>query len=234
LSPPDDYVSEMIAIHQIDDATAEALLTGRSVTDEFAALAEMMQAYRRVGRRPVRASAALAQQMAAGTFTGAAEYYQPAGFTSRGRRRRPSRSAARTAWVVALGGVAAAVAGVGAAGFAGVLPDQAQERFETVVETVTPYDFPKQANENSEFGEEVSEDAKDGGVEGDEVSERAREQGDDRRPTDLPTVAPDQPGKPSDLPTPANPEVPTPADRGRGEVPVPPGEGLRPSVPPGQ
>lgn len=245
MRPPDDYVSEMIALHQIDDATAEALLAGRTVTDELAPLAEVVRAYRRMADQPVRPSTELARQMATGLFTGSAEQYQPATGAGRGRRRRPSRTVARTVWVAVLGGAAAAVAGVGTAGFAGVLPDPAQERFETVVETVTPFEFPQQADENAEFGdacepdqpicgEEVSEDAKDGGVDGGEISERAREQGDERRPVDLPTVVPGGPGKPSNLPTPANPDQPTPDDPGPGNVPAPPADERRPTAPPGQ
>jgi hypothetical protein len=244
MSLPDDYVSEMIARHQIDDATAEALLAGRAVSAELRPLAEVVRTYRRMARQPVRPSAALARQMAAGTFDGSPEHYQPAGATGRGRRRRERRVAPRAALVVVLGGAAAAVAGVTSAGFAGVLPEAAQERFENVVETVTPYEFPQPAGEEAEFGdacepdrpicgEEVSEDARDGGVDGDEVSDRAREQGEDRRPDELPTVAPGQPGEPSSGPAPADQVVPTPPPPGSGTVPTPPVEERRPITPPG-
>jgi hypothetical protein len=236
LTLPDDYVGEMIALHQIDDVTAEALLAGRAVDDDLRPLAEVVQAYRRMARQPERPSPALAGQIAAGVFIGPAESYQvPA--AARGHRRQ-SRSFIRTAWIAVPGGVVAAVAGVGAAGFAGVLPEQAQDQFESVVETVTPYEFPPHANENAEpgdacepgqpiCGEEVSEDATDGGVDGGEVSERARNQGDYRRPVDPPT----EPGVPPDV-APADPKPPV--DPGPDNIPTPPTDGRRPTAPPGR
>lgn len=134
----------------------------------------------------------------------------------------------------ALAGIAVATAGVGTAGFADALPDPAQARFEHVVESVTPITFPDQANQNSEFGEEVSEDARDGGVDGEEISEKAREQGEARRPTELPTAGPERPGPPADPGKPT--ELPTPDQPGPpATLPIePPTEDDRPIPPPGR
>jgi hypothetical protein len=229
LTPPDDYVGEMIARHQIDDATAEALLAGSAVSGDLRPLAEVVHACRRMARQPVRPSATLARRIAAGAFPRPAGRYRAPAAGSGHRRRR---TLTRTAWIAVTGGVVAAVAGVGTAGFAGVLPDQAQERFEDVVETVTPYEFPLRGNENdrNRFGEEVSEDARDGGVDGGEIGERAREQGDEHRPVDPPA----EPGVPPDLPAPARPDHPGPGRPGPGDVPAPPASDRRPAAPPGR
>jgi len=71
-----------------------------------------------------------------------------------------------------------------------------------MIESVTPIDFPDRA----EFGQEVAEDARDGGADGQQISEQAREQGrqpavpggqtDEHRPAGVPD------GPPTGLPTP--------------------------------
>jgi hypothetical protein len=111
-------------------------------------------------------------------------------------------------------GLAVALASIGTAGAAGVLPDPAQNRFDSVVESVTG-DQPTPAgpaSENAEFGQQVSEDARDGGVDGAEISEQARQLGDQHRPDQAPVPA--EPGQPTDLPTPDDQSGALPTDPG--------------------
>jgi hypothetical protein len=237
LRPSGDYGSEMIAQSSIDDVTAEALLTGRAVGTELEPLAEVVRACRRIADRPVPPTAELAHQMSVGLFTRSVELVpRLAGRGRRRRRREWRRGPLRTA-VVALSGAGALVVGVGTAGYAGVLPEPAQDRFETVLESVTPFEVPERGrgdadpggpdpsherSENAEFGEDVSEDARDGGVDGDEVSEQAREQGDEHYPPDDPAQVPAEQDRPR--------------DRGprAGKPPAPPRGGeSRPIAPPG-
>jgi hypothetical protein len=252
MTPFGDYVDEMTALTEIDDTTAEALLAGRAVAAELEPLTEVVRAYRQVADRPVRPSPELATLMTVGRIAAAAGQPPPAAVngsrrppgTTAGKRRR-GRMTARAALAAAgsrLGGVSVAVktgagaavalVGMSTAGLAGVLPDQAQDRFESVVESVSPYEFPQKATDRSEFGERVSEDATDGGVDGDEISEEARRQGEERRPSELPTQAPadpanpDQPGQPDDLPIPDEAGDPGPPI-------APPGQERRPVAPPG-
>lgn len=255
--PAGDYVSEMPMICQIDDDTADALLAGRPVPASLEPLTVVMTAFRQVASQPVWPNRTLAARMAVGDFAGVAAVPGPdpatngtpgragiahrrGGLAAPGKRRRRRRmpgvaglaaAAAKVAGMSvaakALAGVALAATGMSAAGLAGALPDPAQERFETVVETVTPFTFPEQASDQSEFGERVSEDAKDGGVDGAEISEEARQQGDQQRPDDLPAEVPTQPGQPTDLPTPDEAAEAPPAD-----LPVDPGTDHRPTAPP--
>jgi hypothetical protein len=231
----------MPILSQIDDATAEALLAGRPVRPALEPLTAVLAAYRRAADRPVRPSAELAARLAGGFTIATAAPCRPAVGDRDGRGRRPSagrrrryrrmpavevlatvaaKLAGMSVAAKALAGIAVATVGVGTAGFAGTLPGPAQERFQTVVESVTPITFPDQASENAEFGREISEDARDGGVDGAEVSEKARQQGDLHQPVELPAA----PGRPAELPTPDQPGPPDP----------PPGEDHRPTAPPGR
>ncbi|WP_157575053.1 hypothetical protein [Jiangella muralis] len=141
----------------------------------------------------------------------------------------------RTRAAVVLAAIFTSFTGVAAAG---ALPDAAQQRVESVIETVTPISF----DEPGEFGQDVAEDAQDGGVDGQEVSEDAQElggkpddPGEGHEPVlpDLPTTVPttpgehrpDDPGRPDDRPS-ADPTHP-PADP--AEPPVSPDE--RPADP---
>ncbi|MPZ25047.1 MAG: hypothetical protein GEV12_00980 [Micromonosporaceae bacterium] len=253
-APAGDYVFEMPMFRQIDDDTADALLAGRPVPASLEPLTVVMTAFRQVASQPVWPNRTLAARMAVGDFTGFADAgpdpaatgtagvgHRRGGLAGPGKRRRRRRmpgvaglaaAAAKVAGMSvaakALAGVAVAATGVSTAGLAGVLPDPAQERFETVVETVTPFTFPEQASDRSEFGERVSEDAKDGGVDGAEISEEARQPGDQQRPDDLPAVVPAQPGQPTDLPTPDEAAEPMPP----ADLPVDPGTDHRPTAPP--
>lgn len=245
-----DYLGEMHARGRIDDATAEAVLAGRAAAPELATLTGMLAACRRVADRPVRPRGELAARLASGGFGGdGADHPRTARVDDGGRHRGRLRGAdtrrcrrMHMRLAVAAGGLAVAATGVGSAGFAGVLPDAAQDRFETVVESVTPYTFPRQSDEadrgtedrnpetpgnaedGAEFGEQVREDARDGGVDGDEISDRARQLRDPPRPTTPPTQVPAVPGKPADLPVPDEGVAPG----------APPGAGQPPSSRPSE
>ena len=196
----------------VDDPLAEALLTGAVVPPELVPLSAVVRALREEALRPVPPSPALAVLM----VTGAA-----GGGRSRPLRSRPLRSlsaparrpvavrvrVARIRLVagMAAAGVAVAVVGVATGGFAGILPEQAQDRFENVVESVTPYEFRHERSGpvrtgpdsdrqpgdlpdggaggrpgNGDHGPDLGRADADGpgrGVDGREVSERARQSG---------------------------------------------------------
>jgi hypothetical protein len=221
LSLRGDNGSEMNTPRPIDDATAETLFAGGSVDADLRPLARAVRAYRDVGRQPVHPAGELAVRMATGVFTSAAgsEAAPVNHINGRGpvtaaipgwRRVRMAiltALATATAKIAGLSvaakataGLSIAAASIGTAGFAGVLPEPAQDRFDTVVETVAPNGAPAAPNENAEFGERVSEDARDGGVDGEEISEEARQQGELRRPEDAPVPAPGDSGVPADTP----------------------------------
>lgn len=229
MSPFGDYTSEMNTPRQIDDATAETLLRGGPVDAELWPLARAVRAYREVGRQPIEPSGELATRIATGVFTPPAEergvLTAPISRWRRIRMAILTGLAAATAKVAGMSAAAKAAAGLsiaaasmGTAGFAGALPDPVQDRFDTVVETVKPDQAPASPDENAEFGERVSEDAKDGGVDGEEISEEARQQGELRRPSELPTPGVSDP--PVDL------ELPT-----DGTAPTSPGDGDTPGEP---
>jgi hypothetical protein len=110
----------------------------------------------------------------------------------------------------AAAGIAVATASLATAGATGSLPDPVQDRFDGVVETVTGDHPPAPGGpgENADFGDRVSDDAKDGGVDGGEISEEARSRGEEHRPDSVP--APDDPGKPTAVPGPE--DRPAPVD----------------------
>ena len=160
-----DYSDEMGTPGRVDDAVAEQLLGGDaadSVGGELAPLATVVHTLRAVAAQPVEPNPTLAARMASGVFPGPGERYEAT------RYRRPAHrpqgrgfGAAALARVKRWAGLAAAprrrtvrgfairagalaglvVIGTGSAGFAGVLPEPVQQRFESVVESVTPYDF---------------------------------------------------------------------------------------------
>jgi hypothetical protein len=148
----DDYLDEMLGRHPIDDATAEDLFAGRPVPADLEPLPTAVRALREVSRQPVLPSPRLAALMAAGTV--AARPLQPGRAAGLEIPRAAWRTAAGltaavgraslAAKLAAAGGVVA-VLGFGSAGFAGSLPQPVQDRFETVVESVVPYQFPDRA-----------------------------------------------------------------------------------------
>lgn len=76
---------------------------------------------------------------------------------------------------------AASVAGVAATG---VLPDPVQHAVASVISDVTPFEFPDEAGDRADFGQDVSVDARDDepGVDGTAVSEDAKLLGEEHRP----------------------------------------------------
>ncbi|HEX6235124.1 MAG TPA: hypothetical protein VFZ63_18500 [Jiangellaceae bacterium] len=161
----------MYAQRELDDATVEAVLRGGHVPADLEPLAAALGTLRELQEQPVRPSAELAARMATGDFASAVAPRPSRRSAGRHVARRrlatlPLRAKVAAGSVLALGGLASATA-------AGALPDEAQERIETVIEAVTPFEF----NHPNEFGQDVSDDARDGGVDGHEVSERAKEHG---------------------------------------------------------
>ena len=148
MTAPDDYLDEMRVRRRIDDAAAEDLFAGRSVPGDLEPLATVVRALRDVSRQPVRLNAELAARIAAGTAVAtAARPGAAGGQLPRTLLRVVARLAAlagRTGWPsrLAAAGAGVAVLGVGSAGFAGSLPEPVQDRFETAIESVTPYQFP--------------------------------------------------------------------------------------------
>ena len=203
-----DHGGEMPTRRPIDDASAEALLRGAAVPREMEPLAGLIRAIRSTAGQPVRPNRELAERMAAGVFV----VEDVDSRTTVGRAL--SRLAALSLRTKVVTGLVATMTGLTGVTAAGALPDAAQARVESAIESITPIDFP----DRSQFGQKVAEDARDGGVHGQEISEDAREQGrqpegpghqgkaDENRPVDPPAVpaTPDDtgPGALADLPEP--------------------------------
>jgi hypothetical protein len=247
-----DYPGEMPPLREIDDVTAEAVLRGDDVPAHLEPLVTAIAALRATPEQPVRPSAELAARMAAGDFASAAApprsrrsagRYVAHTARHRGARRKlatlPVRVKVAAAVAFAAGGLATATA-------AGALPEPAQQRMQSVIESVTPIDFPEPAD----FGREIADDARDGGVDGRDVSEKARQLGTkpdqagdrpappaktDRPPTgdvpadSRPTAGPPGNEVPANPPRPKVPDVtPAPPVGGPAE---PPGRPDRPGIP---
>jgi hypothetical protein len=233
VGPAGDYDHEMTASRRIDTDTAEGLLAGRAVADDLEPLVLVVHAYRDASRRPVPPSRELAARMAAGAFGGTTARRRPAdeipnhrglpaAATWRWRRARMAvlsglaTAAAKLATLSTAAkvgaGVTVALVGIGTAGAAGALPEPAQDRFDTVVESVTGDPTPG-PDENAEFGQRVSEDARDGGVDGQQISEEARLRGGRPGPGELPDPAPDEAGRPAELPAPGQAPTARPGQR---------------------
>lgn len=95
----------------------------------------------------------------------------------------------------AIAAISMTAASIGGAAAAGVPVAQ------DAVSAVTPVEFHANSNDNADFGEDVSTDARDGGVDGKEISEKAKAQAEERRQdaenrqdADHPSGAPDTPG----------------------------------------
>jgi hypothetical protein len=143
-------------------------------------------------------------------------------------------------------GLTMAAMSVTGAGAAGVLPEPAQNGVATVIEAVSPLDIPggkgeekkkdvaeadpveaeeneeANENENNDFGERVSADAQDGGVDGSVISEEARERAEERRAQNAGTTGLDRARE-----TKAAPHVPAsvPAGRSTADAHKPSGTG---------
>ena len=222
-----DDVGEMPTRRPIDDASAEALLRGAAVPREMEPLAGFVRAIRSTAGQPVRPSRELAERMASGVFV----VGEVDGRTTVGRAL--SRLASLSLRTKVVTGLVATMTGLTGVTAAGALPDAAQARVESAIESITPIDFPDPA----EFGQEVAEDAQDGGVDGQEISEDAREQGsqpegpgyqgkaDEYRPIDPPGGAPAVPPSPNDTTPGAPADQPEPDDH-PGVDPAGPPENL--------
>lgn len=115
-------------------------------------------------------------------------------------------------------GVSMAAASVTAAGAAGVLPAPAQSAVAGAVEAVTPFSFPDGAADEAEFGERVSTDARDGGVDGRAVADEAKENGDGDGDEGGRPAEPGQNGLDQANTTPAAGRVPTSVPAGRPDA----------------
>lgn len=191
-----DDVNEMPP-HTLDDETVEAVLRGEFAQPELRPLVEVVGALRATAALPARPSAELVTRIAAGDFAGVpAAAFDPRGGvaeTPRGKvgqvvhAGRSKLAAMSTRAKVAVG-LAAGITALTGVSAAGALPDAAQDRVESVIEVVTPITFD---DEPAEFGQDVSDDARDGGVDGQDVSERAR---DAHHPDEPGDQGRDQPG----------------------------------------
>jgi hypothetical protein len=204
----------MIRRDHIEDAAIESFFAGNGAGEELALLAAFAQDLRAEGRGPVPTpSAPLAAMLAHGFSTDRA----PAPSTAPADRPTTARtsgvavarffaglSAAKVAF-----GVGIAAASVTAAGAAGALPGPAQDALAAAVEAATPFSFPDSASDRADFGERVSTDATDGGVDGQEVSEEAKENGDAHRAEGGAPEDPGQNGLDRAGETPAAGHVPT-------------------------
>lgn len=192
-----DHDSEMSRRQATEDAVIEAFFTGHGTQavdlGPLVVFAEELRTMAAGPVPPVR-SAELAALLAEGFSTDTGELPAAAGSSASG----PAANAAGlTKWrkrkmivetlaglslaAKATLGVSVAAASVTAAGAAGALPGPAQHAVSSAVEAVTPFSFPDEAHDRAEFGERVSAEARDGGVDGTAVSEAARQQGAARR-----------------------------------------------------
>ena len=221
MSDSRDYPDEMTPLRELDDATAEAVLRGDVVPAEFESLVTAVAALRAAPELPVQPSVELAARMAAGDFASAVA--SPRRRRSAGRhtarygvaRRRlvalPVPAKVATIAVLAVGGLTTATA-------AGALPEPAQQRMQSVIESVTPINFPEPTDSvpvdsepveqgPADFGRDTAEDARDGGVDGREVSEKARQLGQPDRPAHRPSDRPTPPAKAQRPEVPAGPKA---------------------------
>ncbi len=205
MSDTGDYDTEMFRRNHIGDAAVEALLSGNGADEEFAPLAAFAEELRSMASGPVPVpSAHLAALLAEGfsneqgdlLVTAASNVPGPAQQAA-GLPRWRTKKMVLASFISGLSvaakagfGIGIAAASVTAAGAAGALPAPAQHAVAAAVEAATPFSFPDKANDNADFGEKVSTDAHDGGVDGKAVSEDAKDNGDAHRP--------DGAGKPDD------------------------------------
>ncbi|MGH9153414.1 MAG: hypothetical protein ACRD03_13675, partial [Acidimicrobiales bacterium] len=181
----------MLRRTQIDDAAIEAYFTGNGAGEEFVALAALAEDFCTMtnGAIPVPA-AQLATMMAEGFSTESGDLSataasnvpgpapQAAGLPKwRKKKMIGEFIAGLSVAAKATFGISMAAASVTAAGAAGALPDPAQNVVSAAVEAITPFSFPDSADERADFGERVSTDARDGGVDGGAVSEEAKDNG---------------------------------------------------------
>ncbi|TDE01486.1 hypothetical protein [Jiangella asiatica] len=196
----------MLPLHVLDDATIEALIAGRAVAPELEPLAGLVRGIRAASSRPVQPSRALAVRIASGDFDGV----EPAPAPQRPARRLRTWLAASSPRARAVAGAAVLFTGLTAATAAGAMPEGAQARMQTLIESVTPISFERDAE--PDLVDVVDESPTRGDDTGRETSSGTSN---DR---------PDQTGKPETPPG-------KPEDPGIPEEPEPPG---KPATPPGK
>lgn len=215
---------------QIDPATTEALITGGDPPPGLEPVATALRAIRETADQPVRPRADLAEQMAAGVFTATPERYPGPALGPQGRGlgaavRRGVRAtlhglaaAPRRAVSLSLPAklaaavLAAGLVGIGSAGVAGVLPAPMQEGFRTVVETVTPYDFPQPVPpEGDPMGRTGSDTDPEPGVETGPSPNPARSEG-SSQPSGPADPNPGSGASPGPVPGAGDPGVPADPD----------------------
>lgn len=189
----------------LSDADAARLLHGTPAEDrpDLAGAATFAAALRSTSQEPPAPSAALATLLAQGfdpaTVTPAVD--APAGSRRRTLGYGLIRLAGASLAVKVATGGGVALAAVATAGTAGVLPDPVQDRVDSVLEAVTPFD---RGAGNPQAPERPTVTPSPAAT---------PSGGPDTRPTELPT------GRPTDLPSPARPAGPPST---RPAPPVPP------------
>ncbi|MEW6473985.1 MAG: hypothetical protein AB1679_17175 [Actinomycetota bacterium] len=137
-------------------------------------------------------------------------------------------------------GLTMAAASVTGGAAAGVLPEPVQHAVAGVANAVTPFHFPDQAADPADFGDRVSDDARDDepGVDGSVIADETRQLGEERRAE---AGAPDEPGAEGldrARQTPAADHLPATLPAGRSTVdqyrPVEPPSGIPAQVPAGR
>lgn len=138
MSRPDDVPSEMTS-HEMDDATAERLLRGSAAPEQadLEPLGLLLSEVRALGLHAPEPSPALAALLRDG-FTPAAAAPSPAPAAVSWRRRLGALAGASLGAKVLLG-AGVAVAAVGSAAGAGVLPEAVEDRLRDVFSAVTPF-----------------------------------------------------------------------------------------------
>jgi hypothetical protein len=226
MSVADDYEHEMFGRFDLDDDTIDVILSGRDPgRPDVAMLVAFVEDARSVTRRPAPTpSAPLAAILAEGLSTEQSDLAATAASNVRGttkraaglpKWRKKTLAAAQLLTGLSLGakaalGIGVAAAAVTGAGAAGALPDAAQHAVASTLSTVTPFEFPDNAdtpdnaNTHADFGQTTSSDAtgqSDGrhGVDGQSIASNAAENGlsvasdtpaGDHVPSSLPPEAP--------------------------------------------
>ena len=237
MSDAGDNDTEMFRRHRIDDAAAEAFVTGNGADEELVPLAAFADELRAMAAGPPpAASLQLAAMLAEGFSTDKGDLLVTAASSVPGPAvqvaglpKWRTRRMIITEFIAGLSvatkaafGIGMAAASVTAAGAAGALPAPAQHAVSAAVEAATPFSFPDKANDNADFGGTVSTDAHDGGVDGKDVSEDAKHNGDAHRADGAGTPAgagqptdPGQNGLDQANTTPAAGHVPTSVPAGQ-------------------
>ena len=240
-----DITIEMHRRQHIGDAAIEAFFSGNGAGDELpSSLAAFADELRGLAKGPVpEPTPQLVALLVNGFSTEEGDLSATAGDAfpgpapqAAGRPRGSSGRVALVRFLAGLGvaakaclGAGVAMASVTAVGAAGALPGPLQNVVANGLEAVTPFDLPDSdddagddATEPADFGERVSTDAKDGGVDGKVVSEEAKQNGETNRAEDAGDAG--RPEDPGSAGLDRGPSTPA-ADQGPMSVP-----GTRPEV----